>query len=58
MLFIIIKESYDVLKKNHEEWNNIYQKIEAISEMKSNDKGITNKTIFKQMDLLDIINTT
>tara|TARA_Y200000002_G_scaffold354514_1_gene334814 strand:+ start:13 stop:978 length:966 start_codon:yes stop_codon:yes gene_type:complete len=58
LLFIIIKESYDVLKKNHEEWNNIYQKIEAISEMKSNDKGITNKTIFKQMDLLDIINTT
>ncbi len=58
LLFIIIKESYHVLKKNEEQWNNIYQKIETISEMKSNDKGITNKTIFKQMDLLDIINTT
>ena len=57
LLYLIIEEGHEQFKCNPI-WNHIYTKIENISKMKSNDKGLTNKTIFKIMDLLDIINTT
>ena len=57
LLFVIINESFDSFKE-HDTWEDIHYKITSISEMKNNDKGLTNKIIFKLMDLLDIINTT
>ena len=57
LLFVIINECFDLFKDD-DNWSNIHSKITSISDMKSNDKGLTNKIIFKVMDLLDIINTT
>lgn len=57
LLFVIINESYHLFKDN-DKWCDIHLKITNISDMKNNDKGLTNKIIFKLMDLLDIINTT
>lgn len=57
LLFVVVEEGHDILKLDTK-WNDVYTKIEKISEMKSNDKGLTNKIIFKIMDLLDIINIT
>ena len=57
LLFVIINESFDSFKED-DTWEDIHYKITSISEMKNNDKGLTNKIIFKLMDLLDIINTT
>ena len=45
-------------QEDNTEWERILKNIKNISEMKSNNKGLSNKTIFKQMDILDIVNTT
>ena len=57
LLFVILKDGFEAFGES-EQLSNIYSKLEELSDMKNNDKGITNKTIFKIMDLLDIINTT
>lgn len=57
LLFVILEDSFQIFKE-HDEWLDIHSKITNITDMKNNDKGLTNKIIFKLMDLLDIINTT
>lgn len=59
IVFILLENSYTFLKQeDNTEWGKILKNIENISEMKNNNKGLSNKTIFKQMDILDIVNTT
>mgnify|MGYP001324637646 CR=1 FL=1 len=59
IIFILLQNSYMYLKQeDNTEWEKILKNIKNISEMKSNNKGLSNKTIFKQMDILDIVNTT
>ena len=59
IIFILLQNSYMYLKHEHNtEWKKILKNIENLSEMKNNNKGLSNKTIFKQMDILDIVNTT
>ena len=59
IVFILLENSYTFLKQeDNTEWEKILKNIENISEMKNNNKGLSNKTIFKQMDILDIVNTT
>ena len=59
IMFILLENSYTFLKQeDNTEWEKILKNIENISEMKNNNKGLSNKTIFKQMDILDIVNTT
>ena len=59
IVFILLENSYTFLKQeDNTEWEKILKNIENISEMKNNNKGLSNKTIFKQMDMLDIVNTT
>ena len=59
IMFILLENSYTFLKQeDNTEWGKILKNIENISEMKNNNKGLSNKTIFKQMDILDIVNTT
>ncbi len=59
ILFILLENSYTFLKEeDNTEWEKILKNIENISEMKNNNKGLSNKTIFKQMDILDIVNTS
>jgi len=53
LLYILIKNSYEKLNEC-DDWNNIYSNIEFISKLKIKDKlSITNKAIFKHMDILD-----
>lgn len=59
LLFIILESSHEFLKQAYpSEFTSIKKVIEDISIMKSNNKGISNKIIFKFMDLFDIINNT
>tara|TARA_B100000508_G_C11412442_1_gene253976 strand:+ start:27 stop:1004 length:978 start_codon:yes stop_codon:yes gene_type:complete len=59
IVFILLENSYTFLKQeDNTEWEKILKNIENICEMKNNNKGLSNKTIFKQMDILDIVNTT
>ena len=56
LLFLLIKNSYEKINEC-DDWNNIYSNIELISKLKSKDKpSISNKAIFKHMDILDEIN--
>ena len=59
LLFIMIKHCY--LKCNQpgcEKWSIIFSNLKNISELKNSDKkSITNKAIFKHMDIMDIITT-
>jgi hypothetical protein len=56
-LFIILKDSHEHLRKAHEEgWNAIVNEAEYNSQLKPKNAkypSITNKTIFKHMDILD-----
>lgn len=54
-MYVVIYNSYQSIKDQDENlYNNIYKKIEVIANMKvKNTPGITNKSIFKHMDLLD-----
>lgn len=57
-LFIIIKDAHSELNQS-DEWNSILLEIEFISKLKPKNvkyPSITNKTIFKHMDMLDEIN--
>lgn len=56
LLYLIIKNSYEKIN-NSQEWIEIYSNIELISKLKSKDKvSISNKAIFKHMDILDEFN--
>ena len=55
-LFILITKGYDKIKE-HGEISLIKENVEKITNInKKNYLGITNKTIFKNMDILDAIN--
>ena len=59
LLFLILESSYIYLDKNcFDDFQKIKNDIENISSMKPNHTGLSNKTIFKFMDLFDIINNT
>jgi hypothetical protein len=54
-IYIFITNSNDVLE-DHDEWDTIVSNIETIAKSKIKDyPSITNKTIFKHMDILDEI---
>jgi len=53
VIYILVKNSESVLK-DAEEWEEIMNRIIDISQMSNKSRpGITNKTIFKHMDILD-----
>tara|TARA_R110002073_G_scaffold24012_4_gene81310 strand:- start:2583 stop:3545 length:963 start_codon:yes stop_codon:yes gene_type:complete len=53
-VFIIMDEGYDMLKETWEEFDNINSYLKEITNMKKqNYPSLTNKTIFKFMDLKD-----
>jgi hypothetical protein len=55
VIFILITNGNSTLCKN-EEWDNIMELVKQISVMKNTDyPSITNKTIFKHMDILDTV---
>lgn len=55
VIFILITNGNSTLCKN-EEWENIMDMVKQISVMKNTDyPSITNKTIFKHMDILDTV---
>jgi hypothetical protein len=55
VIFILITNGNSTLCKN-EEWENIMDLVKQISVMKNTDyPSITNKTIFKHMDILDTV---
>ena len=59
LLFLILESSYLYLDENcYTDFQDIKDNIETISSMKPNQTGLSNKTIFKFMDLFDIINNT
>jgi hypothetical protein len=54
-IYIFITNSNDVLE-DHDDWDNIISRIETVAKSKIKDyPSITNKTIFKHMDILDEI---
>ena len=55
MIYIVITNSYDKINTwSPENASGIYKKIKVIASLKvKNMPGITNKCIFKHMDLLD-----
>jgi len=53
VVFIMIDKGKGMLKKN-ERWNEIHNQLKLISKIKANSKpSISNKTIFKFMDIID-----
>lgn len=55
VIFILITNGNSTLYKN-KEWDNIMELVKQISVMKNTDHpSITNKTIFKHMDILDTV---
>ena len=55
VLYILITNSYDMLK-NEDSWQNIVDRVKQFSELKPNAvPSISNKAIFKHMDMLDVI---
>lgn len=55
VLYILITNSYDMLK-NDSTWKGIVERVKQFSELKPNlAPSISNKTIFKHMDMLDVI---
>ena len=55
IIYLVIYNSYQNIKEDDNElYQTIYKKVETIASMKvKNTPGITNKCIFKHMDLLD-----
>ncbi len=55
IIYLVIYNSYQIIKENDSLlYQKIYQKVESIAKMKvKNTPGITNKCVFKHMDLLD-----
>lgn len=57
VLFIFVTNSVENLKRE-QCWCKIYNNVEQISNMKPREKvGVTNKSIFKHMDIIDNIKT-
>ena len=55
-MFILITNGEKLFKLDNGDWEKIFNSIELISLMKSRDyPGLTNKTIFKYMDIIDSI---
>jgi hypothetical protein len=61
-LFIILKDAHQVLRLGHaDEWVTIVSEVEYTSQLKPKNAkypSITNKTIFKHMDILDELKKT
>lgn len=59
LIFVIIKHCHQKCKQNGcDKWRLISSNLKNISELNRGDmKSITNKTIFKHMDIMDIIRT-
>jgi hypothetical protein len=61
-LFIILKDAHQFLSTGHaDEWATIVQEVEFNSQLKPKNAkypSITNKTIFKHMDILDELKKT
>ena len=56
VLFILIVNSNNIIEKSNE-WNNIIDNVKLIANLKVTDKlSLTNKSIFKHMDILDELN--
>ena len=56
IVFIMMTNSVDVLK-DHDDWEDIVNKVVTISKMKVKSKpSISNKTIFRHMDIIDKLN--
>ena len=54
-IFILITNSNSVLKK-HLEWNSIIDNVDLIKKMKAKEKpSLSNKIIFKHMDIIDFV---
>ena len=52
---ILVMEGKDYLS-DHEEWDSVVTSISAVAKMKSKDhESLSNKTVFKYMDILDVI---
>lgn len=52
---ILVMESKDYLS-DHEEWDSVVTSISTVAKMKSKDhESLSNKTVFKYMDILDVI---
>lgn len=55
-LFILITNSYSILK-NHNEWNSIINNVDIIKNIKAKEKpSLSNKIVFKHMDIVDYCN--
>jgi hypothetical protein len=56
-LFIILKDAHPQLSKSHaEDWGVVVREVEYNSQLKPKNAkypSVTNKTIFKHMDILD-----
>jgi hypothetical protein len=53
VMYILVTRSAENLKE-HEEWGNIVETITQVSKMSvKTKKGLSNKTIFKHMDIID-----
>ena len=56
VIFILVTTSKDVLCSERE-WENIVDKVTLVSKMKAKDyPSLTNKTVFKHMDIFDDLN--
>jgi hypothetical protein len=56
IIFILMTSSVSVLK-SHDDWKDAVKKVVTISKMKVKEKpSISNKTIFRHMDILDKLN--
>ena len=54
VLYILITNSYDIIKDVEKEWNLIFAFVKTVSTMKPcATNSISNKTVFKHMDMLD-----
>ncbi len=59
LIFVMVKHCHPKCKQNGcDKWRLIFSNLKNISELNRGDmKSITNKTIFKHMDIMDIIRT-
>jgi hypothetical protein len=54
-IYLFVCDSY-LFMKDMDEWNNVFEKIQSISQMKVKEKSsLSNRTVFKYMDIMDKI---
>ena len=54
LFFIVMTHAKDELRRNDSKWNDYMTHVRSVTEMKqSEENGLTSKSIFKYMDLLD-----